>query len=156
MKKTDLPVSIFFIALTLGASLEIPKLPVGSFGSPGAGFFPFLVVILLGILSLVYLGQAIAAKRKEQNETPHNIWGGLDKVGLTVISLLFFVFFFEYLGFLICTFFMMIFLLKQVGQRKWSESIGIALISALICHLLFISLLQASLPSGLLIGLLEN
>lgn len=151
MNKADLSVSVIFMALTLGASLEIPNLPVGSFDSPGAGFFPFLAVILLGILSLIYFGQAVASKRKEEKEEARLlIWEGLDKVALTVIALLFFVLFFEYFGFLICTFLMMTFLLKQIGQRKWVASIGIALISAIVCHLLFISLLNASLPAGLL------
>lgn len=155
MKKTDLLVSLILLALTLGASLEIRNMPIGSFGSPGAGFFPFLVAILLGILTLILLAQTIWEKGKEK-ATPSNVWGEWKKGTLTVACLLGFIALFEYLGFLISTFFLMAFLLLAVGGRKWLEAIGTALISAFVCHLLFNSLLKASLPAGLLKGLLGN
>jgi putative tricarboxylic transport membrane protein len=155
MKKPDLLLSFILLAVTFGASMEIRNLPIGSFGTPGAGFFPLLVTILLGLLSVVLLAQSLREKGNKRG-SGSNVWGEWKNVTLTVACLLGFIVFFERLGFLISTFLLMAFLLYVVGRRKLTLTMATALVSAFVCHLLFNSLLNASLPMGILSGLLGN
>ncbi len=155
MKRTDIAVSIILLALTLGSLVEISNLPIGSFRFPEAGFFPFIITILLGTLSLILLGQGIREKAKGKESFLIRL-GEWKKVSLTVAALLGFIFLFEYLGFLISIFFLMVFLLLAVGGQKWRGVIGTAVLSALVSYLLFDTLLKASLPAGLLKGILGN
>ena len=62
MKKRDLILGFVLLALAIVTLMEISKLPIGSLSSPHVGFFPLIAAILLGILSLVLLGQAIRGK----------------------------------------------------------------------------------------------
>ena len=149
MKGTDMVMSIILLALTIGTLVEISNLPIGNFRSPQAGFFPLLLAILLGVLALILLGQAIKKKEREKGNFLSSS-GEWKKVSLTVAGLLAFVFFFESLGFLISSFLLMAFLLRSVGGRKWRVVTGTAILSALVCYLLFNTLLKASLPGGIL------
>jgi putative tricarboxylic transport membrane protein len=154
MKRTDTVISIILLALTVGTLIEISKLPIGNFLFPQAGFFPLLIAILLGVLALILLGQAIKEKGKEKGNFLTSL-GERKKVALTVAGLLGFIVLFESLGFLISTFLLMAFLLRSAGH-KWRASIGTAVLSALACYLLFDTLLKATLPEGILKGLLGD
>ena len=68
MRKTDIIVSIILLGLSIATLLEIKQLPIGNLTLPQPGFFPLILAILLGILSLVLLGQAVKGteRRKER------------------------------------------------------------------------------------------
>ena len=153
MKKTNFVTSIILIAMTIGALIEIRNLPIGSLQTPQAGFFPLIVTILLGILSLAFLGQTIREKSKGEELFLSRL-GEWKKVALTVVILLAFIVFFEYLGFLISTFLLIVFLSIAVGGRKWPGAVGFSILTAFVCYLLFNSLLKASLPGGIFKGFL--
>ena len=154
MKRTDMRVSLILLALTAGTLVETSKLPIGSFLSPDAGLFPLWTAILLGVLSLILLGQALRDRGREKGKGLSRPGEG-KKVAFTVGGLLGFIVFYESLGFLISTFLLMAFLFYSAGHR-WRTSIGTAVLSALACYLLFDTLLKATLPAGLLKGLLGN
>ena len=154
MKRTDTRISLILLALTAGTLVETSRLPVGNFLFPQAGFFPLLIAILLGILALILLGQAIRDKGKEKEKFLSSLGEG-KKVALTLVGLLGFMVLFESLGFLISTFLLMTFLFHSAGHN-WRTSVGTGVLSALACYLLFDTLLKATLPPGVLKGLLGD
>ena len=145
MKKRDLILSVILLALAIATLVETEKLPVGTLSSPQVGFFPLLIAILLGILSLVLLGQAI--KRKDAEKIlPLAGSGGWKLFGLTVGVLFLFALFFERLGYLISTFLLIVFLARMSGKKQWRVVFIYGAFATLATYLIFGVLLKAPLP----------
>ena len=148
MKTADTISGIVLLALSVAALLEITNLPIGSLTSPQAGFFPLLLAVFLGILSVVLLGQAI----KEKDKGKGSFWGsrgGRKRIGLTLGGLFAVAIFFERLGYLISAFLLIFYLLVVIGNQKWWVAVITAFLSALVSYLLFGLLLKGSLPAGM-------
>jgi putative tricarboxylic transport membrane protein len=148
MKKRNLVSGIVLLVFSIGTLFESRKLEIGALSSAQTGFFPFILSILLAILSLILLGQALKGK----NEGSIPAWvstGGLKRLGLTLGILLFFAVFFEYLGYLISTFLLIFILVKAIGNRKWWVAVLFALLSTLGSYLIFGILLKTPLPPGI-------
>lgn len=149
MRNRNLASGIFLFAFSIVALIETSKLDIGNLSSAQTGFFPFVLAILLGILSLVLLGKTIKGK----NETKVPSWvsfGGWRPLIFTLGVLLFFFVFFERLGYLICTFLLVSILVGVIGKRKWWFVILFALFSTLISYLIFGIFLKTQLPGGIL------
>jgi hypothetical protein len=149
MKKRDLIFGFILLALAIVTFVETSKLPIGSLSSPHVGFFPLIMAILLSILSLVLLWQTI--RRKDINKAPVLLGsGGWKPLSLTVGFLVLFAIFFEYLGYLIDTFLLIVFLVGMSSTTRWWMAIIYGFAAAVACYLIFGLLLNAQLPGGLL------
>ena len=127
---------------------EARKLDMGRIVKPGPGFFPFW----LG-LALIFVGVAIIIqlRRAKAGEKTQGLWKELrwDKIIYILVALLLYAFLLEFLGYLIATFLLMVFLFRAVEKQKWSEVIFGSIISSLITYALFKIWLQVQLPTGL-------
>ncbi len=151
MKRRNLISAIALVALTVMSFLETSNLPIGDLSAPQPGFFPLILSILLGIFSLAFLIQSIFTRVNDGLKVP--FWESSDgKKGLilTLVAVFVFAFLFERLGYLICVFLLIAFLLKTIGNRPWWMVITISLLSTLVCYLLFTVMLKAQLPTGIL------
>jgi putative tricarboxylic transport membrane protein len=155
MRRRNLVTAILLLAFSIVIFFETGKLPIGNLKSPQAGFFPFVMVILLGMLSLIFLMQIILGKIEEKKESWVNT-GGWKALGLTVGALFVFGIFFERLGYLVSTFLFVAFLMKFVGRTKWLNGMVFAFLTTIISYLLFDILLKTQLPAGLLKGVLPD
>lgn len=153
MKRRNLIVSVLLLVLAIVVLIETMKMPIGTFSSPGSGFFPLGLSLLLGILSLVLLLQTIKEKYEEESP-PWATAGNLGALLLTTGALFLYVFVFELLGYLISTFFLIGLIMAGFGSMKWWKVATIALISATLSYFLFVILLGAYMPKGLLKGIL--
>jgi putative tricarboxylic transport membrane protein len=149
MKQRNLVSGIILLALAIATLVETNKLEIGTLLSPQTGFFPFILAILLGILSLILLGQAIT--EKDERKVPSWVSsGGWKTLSLTLGGLLFFAIFFERLGYLVSTFLLISLLVGAIGKRKWWLVILFAFLSTLISYLIFGILLKTELPAGIM------
>ena len=123
------------------------KLPFGGFASPGAGFLPLLVGILMFLLSLILFVQCFLKADKEVKA----LWAksGTGRVLLILLSLVFYGLFLEMLGFILMTFLLMSFLLLAIGRQRKVLVILLALSSALGCYAVFQLWLNVQLPKGI-------
>jgi len=148
MKKRNLVSGIILLAFSIGTFFESRKLEIGTLSSAQTGFFPFILSILLAILSVILLGQAMKGK----NEGTIPAWvskGGWKGLSLTLGVLFFFAVFFEPMGYLISTFLLIFIIVKAIGNRKWWVAILFAFMSTLGSYLIFGILLKTPLPPGL-------
>jgi putative tricarboxylic transport membrane protein len=155
MRRRNLATAIFLLMFSILILWETGKLPIGTLKSSQAGFFPLVLAILLGILSLIRLIQILIGKLEEKKE----LWvhtNGWRDLGFTVGALFAFGAFFERLGYLVSTFLLIVFLMKFVGRTKWLNGIVFAVLSTLFSYLLFEILLKTQLPEGLLKGVLSD
>jgi hypothetical protein len=122
---------------------------LGKLNEPGPGFIFFLAGSILSILSAINLLGTFFKKAKE-NEILGRLWLGLkwQKAFLVLIGLCAYVSFFNFLGFFLSTFLLLIFLFKIVEPVKWWIAVLTALITVSISYALFNLWLKVPFPKG--------
>ena len=104
-------------------------------------------MILLSILLLV---KAKGASRATKMPASSSLPGGWKKVAYTVSIMLLATFLFEFLGYLLTFFLLLILLMRGTGPQKWRTTLLVSSFSAFIIYLIFVLLLKQPLPKGLL------
>ena len=147
--KKDLYSALALLLITIVSLAEASKLPFGRLRAPKSGFFSLILIVLLGILSLVLLGQALRKRvgGKIDSEVSSIRWR---KIGLVIGALLAYGLSFEYLGYVLCSFLFIFFLLLAIEPQKWWVVIVVAVLVSLGSYLVFGVLLKATLPAGIL------
>lgn len=139
----------FLLLFGLLASLEAGKLTVGELGRPGPGFFPFYLALAFSIISLALFIRSLSRTRGEK--TPVQESGAplrQGKIAWTLFGLFVYAFALESLGFVLPTFFLMLFLFRLVDPLRWAAAIGGSLATSLLSYALFKLWLQIQLPAG--------
>jgi putative tricarboxylic transport membrane protein len=148
-KKSSLFLLLFAIATLLGSA----KLGLGKAGAPGPGFLPFWGGAVLFLTSLIqFLSNVFSKKKKNDSGSRSGLFAepGWRKVFYVILALAIYAFFFENGGFLICTFFLMTFLLVVMQTRRWPIVLMESLLITLLSYLLFEKVLMAGFPKGVL------
>jgi putative tricarboxylic transport membrane protein len=135
-------------ALALGfgvaAAYESAKLPFGTVHSPGPGFFPWWTSVLIAALALIFLGQALRARAKIEVEAS----GRIAKVLALLAVLALYTFLLEPLGYPLCTFLLVLFMLRVTDPQRWSVALGMAGLTAVASYVVFAVWLSVPLPRG--------
>lgn len=147
MKKYDIYCGLFLFVtaiFVIGASL---KMGLGDVGSPKPGFFPFLVGFLLFFLSLGII--ILAVKERPKNRT-FKEWPSLSvSVLLTLAVLLVYAVSLEFLGYIVGSFFLFLYLFKVPAGKKWVFSILMAIVVVSLSYYIFGVLLKSQFPKGI-------
>ncbi len=151
MRRYETWAAAFLFLVGLLATLEARKLNLGEFGRPGPGFFPFYLALVFSLVSLALIRRSLRPAASEQ-VAPRVSAKTLrpQKVVATLLGLIVYAFALEWLGFLLATFILMLFLFKAVDPLAWPAAIGGSLATALLSYVVFKMWLQVSLPAGLL------
>jgi putative tricarboxylic transport membrane protein len=149
MQNRDLLSSMIWMAL--GAIFLLGSLQLGLMrrGVPGPGFLPFLSGLALIFVSLFVF---IPAFRKKKNSGSSDFLAerhSLKKLMLALIALFAFGIAMEYAGYLLTTFLFMFFMGRLMEPRGWPIVILLAILTAVLSHMLFVVLLGVQLPKGL-------
>lgn len=143
--------SLFWFVVSLVILEEARLLPFGTLSRPKAGFYPFILGIILGVLSLVFLLKSwLWGKGKGKGRGAFPDRKGWRNVFLTLGAMFVFYLFFESIGFLFTTFVLIFLLIKFVEPQKLFYSAWVAAVITISSYLLFEVLLKANLPRGLL------
>jgi putative tricarboxylic transport membrane protein len=145
--------SLLFLLFSVYISIESYRLGLGKLSMPGPGTFPFIASVALGIISASLLIRTVL------KEPPSKTLGELSEdsepikwqnIFLTLAAMLVYVVIFSWLGFVLSTFVVMIFLVWAVGRAPWQVSLVTALSITIASYLLFEVALDAQLPKGIL------
>lgn len=154
MKKRDLVSSLSWIGF--GAVFCIGAWQHGLMGAPGVpgpGCLPFIVGIILIFLSFTILFPAIFAPKGGNEPTERENFpppkGSRKKLLIALIALFAYGAFLEYFGYLITTFFFLIFVLRWIEPQRWRTVFIFALLTAVLSYTLFVAL-KVELPQGFL------
>ena len=134
--------------LSVGVCLKAYQLRLGNISNPGAGLIPFGVAALLFLMSIgLWLKSLLEVKKGYQERQVFKgiQWG---RVVLVLCALLGYGIAFNFLGFHICTFLLMILLLGVVGHLKWWLTITISLVTVFCSYLIFEAWLGCPFPRG--------
>ena len=133
------------VALTLGATTvyESSKLPFGTIHGPGPGFFPWWTSVIIVLLALVLMVQALTG-----SITAGEGSGRIAKVALLLVVLSAYTFLLDPLGYLICTFLLVLFMLRVLDPQQWTVALAMAVITAVGSYVVFAVWLSVPLPRG--------
>jgi putative tricarboxylic transport membrane protein len=134
--------AVFFLAFLIfwqGRGLSI-----GSLHAPGPGFFPALIAAVLVILSSCMMIRGGKGEGEENRVSAQSIVRML----AVFLALVGYFLLLEYLGFVIISFLLMLFLFLWVGHQRWYVAFSSAVICIALAYILFELLLKSNLPKG--------
>jgi len=136
------------VALGLGVAAvalwEASSLPVGTVRSPGQGFFPLCLGVLLVLLSLVLLLQIFRAPAAARSTGPTRI----GQVIGVIAALAVYTAVLETLGYPIATFLLVLYMVRVTHPQRWLVALAVALLASGGSYLLFAVWLRVPLPPG--------
>ena len=150
MKKYDIIPIIFWIGLSIFMMVLSIRLGLGKFHNPGPGFMPFLLGLLLILISFYLFLNCIVKKEdgdKRMKDKQNQI--NFIKIGLVSASLFVYALVLNRLGYLIATFLLLTVLFRSVGLKRWSSLLIISALTVLVTYFVFTSL-GLRFPEGIL------
>jgi len=148
MKRHDLISSVVFFCVGLFIVLYAPQFDLGNLRSPGSGFWPFLSGLIICGLATTTILRAFFDKSAQVEK----IWAEVKLLKLisTILILIAYAFLISLLGYIICSFFLILFLTRYIGSQAWPRSVLLGVLSSILSYLLFETWLKAQLPIGIL------
>lgn len=149
MRKADRISGTFWLIFALVTIIESYRLGLGNLLQPGPGFIFFWAGILLGIMSLVILIKTFIKVGQAEAEKP--TLGGVSYTKIILVSLGVFLYalLLEFLGFIIVTTLLFVFILGVVEKKKWLFTIASSILVTVAAYLVFQTWLETQLPKGL-------
>jgi putative tricarboxylic transport membrane protein len=151
MSKGDRYSASFWFLLCVFLSYQSYKLGMGSLHEPGPGFVFFWTTVVVELLSLTVVIRSFIGKTKEEEkEGSPPVKGGVKKVIFVLIALFLYAVLLEWVGFIIVTLLLMIFLLRVVEKKPWWLTLVAGMTITGVAYLVFETALQSHLPQGVL------
>jgi putative tricarboxylic transport membrane protein len=144
MVRRDVIVAALVLVFSVTALYESAKLPFGTVHKPGQGFFPCWISAVLFLLGLCLLFQALTLRPSTGREGS----GRVAKVAALLVVLAAYTFLLDPLGYPLCTFFLVLFMLRATDPQRWTVALGMALITAVGSYIVFAVWLSVPLPRG--------
>jgi putative tricarboxylic transport membrane protein len=147
MRTHDLTSSVILFLVGLFAILYAPQYDLGRLSAPGPGFMPFLTGLAILIFSAITFLHGLLSKPTEAER----IWANIEwrKLIFTIVMLMAYALFLNTIGFIICTFFLILILVRYAGSSSWLISVLGGGLSSILCYLLFETWLRSQLPRGI-------
>lgn len=149
MNRWDQLSGLFWLVISIIVCVESVWAHIGTFKNPGPGFLPLITGVVLGLFAIILLTTNTPRKGvdgKITNPFKGVNWG---RVILLLIPLFAYTMFLPWLGYLITTFGLMLFLFIVIERSKLWIEIMIALFTVLGTYLVFYKWLGIQLPRGI-------
>jgi putative tricarboxylic transport membrane protein len=151
MKSSDIISSLFWMTIGIGVCYGGYDLELGTLHDPGSGFIFFWVGIIMVGLSVGVLISAI--KRTDvPGELKKVLWTEIrwTKIMSVLVALFLYAYLFTFLGFILSTVLLLVFLFKVVEPQTWLKAVLGSIITTLAAYALFQLWLGSQLPKGFL------
>lgn len=147
MDRRDMGAGVFCLVVALFVVWRSGELGIGSVSEPGAGFLLFLTSLCLGGLSILLIATSV----RKENRSIAELWRNVawPKVLLAVIALLLYAVCLPVLGYLLCSFLLMV-VFYSVGRFRTTTVLASAFATAAISYVIFQLLLKVRFPRGIL------
>jgi putative tricarboxylic transport membrane protein len=145
---------IILAVVILVTTRSFPKLTTGASDLSGPSFYPNLLAYVFIFCGLY---EIIGGFRKQAGRNPLDLthfWDSITKPGslnilLTIALILFFIFFMETLGFIVCSYVMLFIFMWRFGVPLF-KNIVYSAIFVLLLNVIFAKIFTIYLPSGVL------
>lgn len=147
MRRWDRVSAIALFLVGVGGCIGAWQIGFGSFQSPGPGFFPFWLAMALSLLCTVFFIRNLRPDTQTVSLWLKGAWLRPLKAACIMFS---YVFLIGWLGFISSTALLFVAWLRIVEHSSW-KAVTLLVIIGTTCLYLFTSLLDISLPKGILI-----
>ena len=144
MVRRDVAVATLALAFGAAAAFESAKLPFGTIHNPGQGFFPWWTSVVVVLLATILLIQALRSRAG----TALDKSGRIAKVVALLVVLAAYTFLLDPLGYPICTFLLVLFMLRVLDPQRWTVALSMAALTAVGTYVVFAIWLSVPLPRG--------
>jgi putative tricarboxylic transport membrane protein len=146
MRRLDLYSSAFWLVFSIYIAAESYRLGLGKWDDPGPGYFPFGAALLFGCMAFVVFVRSLSIGPVSKTDAGQRYrW---KNVILVLTAMVLYTLLLNSIGFVLCTFLIVVFFVKVVALRRWTSSIMMALCMSIGSYLLFSFFLKAPLPRG--------
>jgi hypothetical protein len=148
MQKNDRLTSLVLAVFGLYIAFEGYRLGLGTLHKPKAGFLVFWVGMILAGLSIALFIQTFSPPVGKKKD----LWKGVRwTAGLKLIgALLVYVLIFKWLGFILSTTLLLLFLFKALEPHRWATAFLFSIVTTILCYLIFGVFLELQFPEGVL------
>jgi putative tricarboxylic transport membrane protein len=150
MARIDTIGGFFWLLFSLFISYESYRLGLGNVNQPGPGFLFFWTGIVVAILSIIVIVRSFSAKASEGEKEAAEEGRRLTKIVPVLVALFLYALLMEWLGFIVVTLLLFLFILGVVEKKKWLFTAAVSVAVTLFAYLIFEVALQSQLPKGLL------
>ena len=144
MPKRDIGVAALTLILGVAAAHESAKLPFGTVHNPGQGFFPWWTSVVIILLAMILLIQALKSRSSIAREKSVRV----ARVAGLLAALVAYTFLLDPLGYPLCTFLLVVFMLRATDPQPWTVALSMAAITAVGSYVVFAIWLSVPLPRG--------
>ncbi|MCF8173423.1 MAG: tripartite tricarboxylate transporter TctB family protein [Candidatus Methylopumilus sp.] len=125
-------------------------LGIGTMGAPGSGFLTCVAGSFVALMALLIFIQSFKGDPAAQTRVA-DLWAGCNWWRAVAISILIILFIlaFETLGFFLCSFILLLVIMRWLEGLSWKTSILVPVIAIGCTYLLFKTILKISLPAGI-------
>jgi len=146
MRHLDVYSSVFWLVFSIYIAVESYRLGLGKWDDPGPGYFPFGAALLFACMAFVVFVRSLSIGPVSKTDAGQRYrW---QNVILVLIAMVLYTLLLNSIGFVLCTFLIVVFFVKVVALRRWTSSIMMALCMSIGSYLLFSFFLKAPLPKG--------
>jgi len=139
--------SLFMVLLCAAYLFFSQKIDIGTMNEPGAGFMPVVIGVVGLLISSIILINSLKDQIVKRTETISAV--GMKRfIGCAAASILF-IPVFDVLGTVVAVFALVLAMTKILGEQGWARPIFLAAASSAIAYVLFIMILDVTLPLGI-------
>jgi len=140
-------VIFLFGLITTALSLNMP---IGTFRVAGTGMFPLILGILLMILSGAFVSKIFFQGKDKAVTQEASIESSASRRSLILFlgTMVLVTLLFNKLGYSLSAFLLMLALLRVLGMKRWTLTLPLSLMTAVVCYFLFVQWLKIPLPKG--------
>ena len=148
MRKGNIGSSLIIIALGIFMIMEARNMHSGFGGGLSPGVFPTLIGYAFAVLAAIQLVWEFIPRLQSQEKAnwPEGEWRR--KVLCMMGGIVVYMSIIEEVGFALATLLLVIWSIKILGSYKWQVNIGLGVLVAGVCTLVFQVLLDVKLPVG--------
>jgi hypothetical protein len=141
--------SLFWLVLGATAAYGGFELGLGSGVEPGSGFLTFVAGVFVALMAAILFIQSFRANARDQARVA-DLWHGVKwhRAIAIVILIIAFILVFETVGFLICSFALLVIIMRCLEGLPWKTALLVPAITVLVTYVLFTTILKTSLPAG--------
>ena len=143
--------ALFWIVFGGAAIYGALGLGLGTMETPGSGFLTFVAASFVTLMAVLVLIQSYRHDAAAQVRVA-DLWRGLKwgrAIAIVLLTILF-ILSFETVGFFVCSFALLVVIMRWLEGVDWKTSLGVPAITIAGTHLLFQTILKISLPAGIL------
>jgi len=148
--KQDKISSILGLLFAIYIFRQSSLIDIGSLHQPGPGFFMLIAAILLAVCSIIVLLQSFRVKSSEQDGLKAAEKGQDWLIGGVLAALIVYALIFEWLGFILSTFSLVLVLIVILEPKSWWKMLLTAGLTSAGTYVIFNLFLKAGLPEGIL------